>query len=577
MAENLKALAQKAFRRANHDPEPSAEAVADMYDFVNTAVQQLSLDAPFLFFEDRLRIQTEKDWTSATDVATDRCILVAETSSVFSGAYNPWTFKIQLAVATDGTATTDSGQVQWAVAAATSGFGAKAWGGRWIDITTDSGRVVRTQIRSVWLESASESGHTVTYAYFTVMSPWPYELYGEGPFSYRVYTDDYYLPDDLIEVRNVRIVGTQHEVPLTGIGQKEADDAGYSNERGSGAGVPRLFFRGRHVQLPGPNTAPSVSNSGSWLGPEPPGEFEYYATYCWGYRSVDYTNPGIALWTTGALEWTETATTSSSDSDRVAAARKREPLWESAPSPVSDAVTVAAPSGSSPTAALITLPNLEYMLGFMLDGTTATGGAGTAFRRVNVAHSGWRVRLYRRRKSATFTNYTTFGDTISGQHIDSLHAMDIQDAAFLLVELRLDEFNEGRWTDDGKVIPDYMRRLRTVNGYQGIRFWPRPDDEYDIEVRCVRRPQALVSASDAPPVHAEAVKLIVDYAAALLYERLGETGNSMARMQDYAKNLDTLRGRYSDIRPSNTPIRRRLARAFGYDRYDPWRRPRGTE
>ena len=576
---NLKDIVKQVFRRSNHDPSPTPDAVEDMKSFVNDALQQISLDAPIMFNEDRLTIHTDPDAVASAD--GDTVTLALQDFGPGTGVYNTYTFQVDLPTATNGSAAPDIGQVVWTAATIpTVDAPPKQWAGRMIDIILSDGTVYTTQIRSVWLEEVEDGGDTFIYARFSVVTPWLYEVFGEGPFQYRVYTQDYDLPDDIIEIKSARVVGVEapSPAPLAILGQVEAEAAGFADERSTAVGQPRSMFQGRHYQLPGPNIAVNVveadADDNPWLGPEPPGTFEYVFTYCWGRRR-DY-SPGIAYWRHASQEWREPSSTVEPEFDRVARMRNREPMWESAPSPVSSVATVAAPDGEgNPVSAVfLGFPNIEYHLGFMLAGETSVTGLGTDFRRINVAHSGFHIRIYRRRLTANFTNYTDFGSTQDGQSITTLHRMDIQDAFYLLAEFRIDEFNEGRWLDDGQVIPDYLRRLRPVNGYRGVRLWPRPDDQYDIEVRCVRRGPLLVSDSDVPPIHPEAVKLVVDYSKALLMEKLGEPAAKAEAMGDYQRNLNTLLRRYGDLRPANAPQPRRLARAWGYNRFGS-NRPRG--
>ena len=57
--------------------------------------------------------------------------------------------------------------------------------------------------------------------------------------------------------------------------------------------------------------------------------------------------------------------------------------------------------------------------------------------------------------------------------------------------------------------PDYYVRLKETHGYQTVRFWPMPDDRYEIDLRVLRRPQPLVHDHDAPRIHEEAVDALI--------------------------------------------------------------------
>ncbi len=603
MAENLKDIATRVFRRINYDPNPTEEAVDTCYGFINDAIQQMALDCPILFFEERCVIQTEPDQVAPTTVLyddgvtewTDTVTLVAETLGPVAGSYNPWVFEVNLPYAIDGVLIADyyldgdpwEGRVRWVDTSDGVDLPTPVrWGGRLIDILDSDGELIgTTRIRTVWYDTYTPSGkfevnHVIR---FSIEDPFPVSAFGEGPFFYRVYTQDYYLPDGIIEIKSARVLGNNKPNRLTFIGQAEAEEAGFVNEQAPDVGIPVYAFRGQTFSLPAPNTAPAVSTAlagNPWLGPEPPGEFEYCYTICFGVRPL--VSPGIAYWAHEAIGWREVAPGSDltlGDPDSAAVLRRRDPLWESPPSPVSDAITVSPPTATPAHSmgAQLTIPNIEYQLGFGLVGRTSVGGLNTVFRRNNVGASGWHIRVYRRRKSADFTRYTELGATISGQSVTYLTKLDIQDSFHLMYEVRFEDVDGFSWVDNGTVLPDYQRRLRPTNGYQAIRLWPRPDDSYSIELRCIRSPEPLLSDQDAPKVQNGAIKLIVDYAAALMLEKLNEPDIAALRRADYQRNLETLTRRAGDIRPNNTPIPKRLARASGYNRGNPWRRPRGSE
>jgi len=260
--------------------------------------------------------------------------------------------------------------------------------------------------------------------------------------------------------------------------------------------------------------------------------------------------------------------------------RFREPLWESAPSPVSAQVVVVGPTdpgGGAPVipadALQLTLPNIEYMQGFLTTGLqvhdSGAGPVSQAFLRQNFRESGWHVRIYRRRVAADFTNYDLMTSIIptapnrsdGGAKVTGLQKLDLPTAFFLLAEFRIDDVNQGVFYDNGRIIPDYHRRLRDTHGYQAIKMYPYPDQRYEVDVRCVRRPPKLADDQDAPLVHAEAVDLIIHRSLMFLYENMGNPAMAQLAKARYDENLVTLSKRYGDLRPPQIPVLRRFARA----------------
>ena len=140
-----------------------------------------------------------------------------------------------------------------------------------------------------------------TAAPFSGINPPQKATIGAGPFEYRIYTEEYHLPDDLIQLNSARLWKTNNSWPLAVLGQRDAEKQNIVDTHTALAkGIPRVMFRGAHFQLMAPAEAPSVSlyggqpeQSWAWDGPEPAGTFEYRITYCWGARDPFMAvNPG---------------------------------------------------------------------------------------------------------------------------------------------------------------------------------------------------------------------------------------------------------------------------------------------
>ena len=562
---NLKEIRDAIFSQVDWAPSQSTEAIARVDGFINRAYDRICLESPFLFFESKVKLATQTDVVPV--LTNDTVSLITDdTGSIEPNQYNPWVFQQNTAV----TSPAQTG-VQWQID--------RSWDGRTIEITDANGVAHRNTIRTVW-KLLTTPGDATSVAYrLSVVTPWDFSTYGHGPFKYRIYTQKYSLPDDLVEMRSMRLWQNSRNWPLSVLGQEEAEALSIADPKLNIArGLPRTVFRREHVKIPGPGVAPKVELDPEvqayqkWQGPEPRGTFEYVITYTWGKRDIFFSNPGMGYAFGYETDWSNDETVSdvfNADPlkpEDASSNRFREPLWESAPSPISVKVEVPIIDAGLAKAVKITLPNIEYMLGFMSGGQTFGGGT---WERKNIHQSGIHVRIYRRRSTEDFTAYDSLS-TVSpaGVDVTNLNKLDIKNAFYLLSEFRIDEANGGIFYDNGRIIPDYNRRLRDIHGYQTVQLYPQPDARYELDVRCVRRPQKLEHDQDAPVVHAEAVDLIVQRALVYLYESMGNPdGSAMAQLR-YDRQLFTLAKRYGDLREASRPTLRRFSRArrFGNER-----------
>lgn len=567
------------FAQADWSPNQSPEAISRTNTFINRAYSQLMLEAPFLFFESEVHLATEPDVSSKSDSDTIQIIADNNTFTPGADSRDPWTWE------TTFTATT--------AAANTGTYNTwkydRSWDGRTIEITLSDGSVIRNQIRTIWKDTGDDTFK------MTLVQPFDYATNGYGGFKYRIVTEEYALPDDLVEVKSGTLRNVTNNYPLSVMGQDQAERMQLVGPPDNvAAGIPRTMFRRNHLTTMNPATAPfaapdidrtsaQAAFDHPWKGPEPPGEFQYIITYSWGKRDVEFRLPGLAHYRGYAEGWSNENGTFASEppaSDAVfnaAANRYREPRFESAPSPASEVASSLRAPLTEPAlheagnpAIKLTIPNIEYALGFLVKGTN-----GNPFNRTSLHQSGIHVRIYRKRLSASMAHYNDLTNKIADGSGDvALNKLDIPDVYFLLAEFRLDETNKGIFYDNGEIIPDYSRRLRDIHGYQSFGLYPRPDKKYTIDLRCLRRPDALVDDSDVPLVHAEATNVLISRALMYLYESMGNHEVAMICQQRYDQELLTLSKRYGDLRPSSTPVLRRLSRARysrrGSDFYRKW-------
>lgn len=472
MQRNLAALRQLAYDRVDWAPNASPDQKARVNRAINRAMLQLSQDCPGAFHQETGYFTTQPDVIPT---------LLTDTMSVLGT--DAWVLETDLTVGT-------TNAVVWA----TDG----TWDGRMIQLTTTDNTIYQKRIRDVW-----QSGNKIRISLY---EPWGNTT--DTGMAFRVYTEAYYLPDDVMTVNSIQLMLGGRTQPLYIEGQDSAEQLYYNDlPAQQQRGLPTIAYRRDPFSLPAPTMAPVVSiDTNPWSGPEPLGTFEYCYTYCWGVRNQQWGSPNPSQQTSGSFSIT-----------------RYEPLWESPPSPVSVAITPEVTDR-----VLIKLPDIDFMQGF---------GDNSMPR---YQHTGWYIRLYRKRAAATTTG--------AGNYIEG-------SGAFFYLSAVGSSF-----TDAGTITPDYSRRLRPVHTYQSLMMYPRPDQAYNVSVRYTRRPVELTNDYDAPLAPPDATDAILHLTVAYLYETMGNMQWSQKAMQDYLEQLMTLQKRYGDLRPSAIPIRRDLAR-----------------
>ena len=466
---------------------------------------QIAEEAPFLFFEDIIPFSVDPD---AVPTLTD-----TDTVSVL--ATDAWVLQQDLDSSVADRLIWNSG---------------RNWSGRTISMEDADGRWHDFRIREVWTTPSAPPVYGRSY--MTLEKPWPTAVLPTG-MKYRIQTSEMALPDDTIEIRSMTLKRNQLDYPLSVIGQDRAEYASLNMaDRLQSQGVPRWCFRREYQVLQAPTFDP-VSTSTHllpfWTGPEPRGKFQYLFTYVWGQREIWYTTPG-------PLEQTQPQpiTTPDTTSSRV------EAYWESGPSEVTTATEVLTYVSQQITTYHgidITLPNIDFMLGFDDD-----NNAAPFMPRYH--KSGIKKRIYRRR-------LTDAGDRVAaGVRVES------PDNYFFLDEVDGHVIN---YTDDGTITPDYNRPFREIHGYQTLRFTPVPDKTYAVEMRCVRTPRKLVDDKDVPRIHSDAIPTLINRTLQYVYEAMGNESCKRSAQADYERALYNLTKRYGDARPSSRVRKKRVA------------------
>ena len=509
-------IRQAIFDQIDWQPDTSEELEQKLNRFINRAYLQLALEAPFLFFEDKVSFRTHSVIASVTSITNDR---VTQSTNVETDGI-VWTRAY--AVSADRTPSGDDASiVQWDPEKSTH-VGAEIqlghpFVGRTIEITDSESRVHRRKIRNIyWIEGSG------THTDYLVLDR-PLDLKTDAATSseytsltYRIVTPSYYLPADLIEIRSIRIWSESQREPIRLIYTEEAEEQWWDDIQGSNAsGTPRKAFRTDFFQLPAPTFKPRVElKNGTWdltFNQPQLATFEFFYTTCWGSLDVlDQTTAGAV----GTPTY------------------HRYPRFESAPSPISDKITI---DETTKTIEIIT-PDLGAPYGFSPDTTTYD----------EYQRSGFWKRFYARRTDSD-------DDTVGyiTQATEGFYYFDRDPGHDTVQYYSGDLINlEVPYTD--------------VHGYSGIQLSPMPDAAYTVDVRCLRKPLPLLEDQAVPKLPPEAIDVLIHKILPLVYESLGNPESGELARRVYSERLITLTKRYGSL-PTGV-FRKSLARAGGHGR-----------
>lgn len=270
---NLGDVRKRVLEQLDWQPTQSADFVALVDRLINRSYQTLCREAPYLFWEQKVRFATQADVSSVSGVTADRLAVNSSDNLVLERAESP------------------TGGATWV----TDG----TWDGRQIEVTDSAGQTHRRRIREVWNDSGDAKDR------ISIDRPWP--NVSDTAMTYRIFTDSYYLPEDTIELRSATLF-TDTNYRLSVATQYDMERLQLQDFKGRFTARPEVIYRGSPFRLDAPTLAPEAELSKEgWQGPGPAGEFDYVYTYCWGRRDTDYDT------TLG----------------------KKTPKWESPPSPVS--------------------------------------------------------------------------------------------------------------------------------------------------------------------------------------------------------------------------------------------------
>lgn len=467
-------LRDAIFKQVDWAPASNPLAISTLNSFINRAYKKLAIDAPYLFFDEEMTLITQEPYTPSLD---DDLVTIESA--------DPWVFKSDL-LTTDPT---------WDEQPP---FGMSTCG-MWIEITDSEGLVHKRKLRIIERDGA--------HYHFVLHEPWFNTT--EENVAYKVYRDEIYIPDEVVRVNSSVIKTDSMSGPISVISREEAESKGYLNYR-IPEGTPMCLWRGPSFQMPTPTFVPVLSQiEGTW-NDEPKGTFDYCFTYIWGYRDTDdLLAPG--------------------PEEQASSGRRNIPLWESAPSEITE-----VGESDANTELRITLPDVAWQMGF----------GDITFARYR--RTGWKKRIYRRRLTAVGLG----GGASGGFNVESTNT-------FYLIDETSDF--AATWTDDGTLVPDMQTRLRNIAGYTSIYIYPRPSSRMIITLRVVKTPSKLDDDKDVAKVREEGIDCLIDSTLMYLYEKMKDDTGYLKAETRYKENLKKYNQTFSSQAPQSKHWPRRVA------------------
>lgn len=342
---------------------------------------------------------------------------------------------------------------------------AKAWNsntlrtdGTWdgimhLEIKDASGTWHRRQSREWWTSQDK--------VYVSVDRPWfmPNTL-----MEFRIYQPEFFVRDDVMRILEPMRVYDSTRQQVWAIDTAGAYRQDMVDFQGQDKGRPYRFWRGRHFQVPPPRESPGVSlsgNPGTWVGPWQQGKFRFCYTYVWGKRHKSWQqSPGGTS----------------------------DPIWESAPSPISGVVDHDS-KATAGKAIRLQMTNIDAMTNFDAAGT------------VRETRSGLRIRIYVARD-----DIKNFGGTPGAYN-------NVEKAGIFYLLTEIDPAATTptanySWT--GSVIPDYYRPLKHSTGYFAYKVYPQQDAKYELDMRVLRLPKKFVDDQDTAPIQRDSVPALIE-------------------------------------------------------------------
>ena len=320
-----------------------------------------------------------------------------------------------------------------------------------LEVKDPSGGWHRRQSREWWVD-----GNIV---YVSLDRPWRNTT--DQLMTFRVYQPEFFVRDDVMQVLEPARIWDSTRQQVWAIDTAGAYRQDMVDFQGETKGRPFRFYRSRHFQLQAPRRAALARFTNKWNGPWQQGKFSFVYTYVWGKRDDEWQQSPMGV---------------------------NDPVWESAPSPISNEVDHDTTSTTG-KAINIQMTNIDQMTNFGVTGTTRK------------SKSGFRLRIYVAR-----TDIKEFGGSPS-----AYNNVEKAGVYYLLTEIDPEDVSpDASYTWDGSVIPDYYRPLKHSTGYFAYRPYPQQDARYELDFRVLRLPKKFVDDQDTAPIQRDAVSTLLE-------------------------------------------------------------------
>ena len=334
-----------------------------------------------------------------------------------------------------------------------------------LEVKDPNGVWHRRQSREWWTTGA---GVATTY-YVTIDRRWQNGT--DTLMEFRIHQPEFFLEDDVMQVLEPARVYEESRRQIWKIDTAGAYRQDMIDFQGNSKGRPYRMWRGRRFQMPTPRAAPQAQewpDQIGWIGPEQTGRFKFCYTIVWGRRDAEWQySPGGT----------------------------QDPMWESAPSPVTEQISNVLTTNTKSTAAqaiLLRAENIDFMTDFDIAGTTRE------------SRSGYRIRFYVARDYYEPGGGSTPDNIVETSGIYYLLAEVEPSAAALSTAITTTYL----W--DGSKIPDFYRPLKHSTGYFAWKVFPHQDKRYELDFRVLRLPRKLQDDQDTAPIQRDAVPALIE-------------------------------------------------------------------
>ena len=392
---------------------------------------------------------------------------------------------------TDADGTTLSNATLTGILAAQNG----TWDGRmWLRITT-GGSTYLLQSRE-WFTAGQPSAY-----YVSLVEPLPFST-TDAITAVEIFQRHIWFPGDTTYVKAMGADSGSFFNAITEIDPGTARYRMASLRDEISAGDVHNIWRDTRYNMPEPVEPPTISLHGSstWNNARfSKGEFEFCFTYVWGRVS----------------------NLASGNSPRGIF----QPLWESAPSPLSTYTM----TDQTTAALVIKTTNVDAQLGFSHPDLNGTFWEGK---------SGLRIRIYVRVKSLVANT----GDV-------RFRTVETSDKFLLLQEIEptaivSSEYASYMW--DGTAIPDYETLLKPVPGYFGYGMFPQPLTDRALDFTIRRMPHQLQDDSMSVHMHPDGREALIQLVVSAIKQSDGDMGGAQIAKNEYLRLVDGLRARYGN-------------------------------